>query len=169
MSIWWKSILGRMTMAFMEDTYHVGWGDEHPEETVSIWHPYCIDGKSKDGWLPVSIYAIWGQGMVEYEYNHLMYQLDDAGIPRARSCKECRSFDDDQDYNEYSGETYHCYECRRFPKYSNLRSFPFQNAQKLKCFIPAFWSTPYARLWSDDKDAARAAYYREFPKAEAKV
>ncbi len=165
MSIWWKSILWRMTMAFMEDAYYVGWGTDHPEETISIWQQCYYDGKSHEMWLPVSIYAVWRQGTVDDIYADMMFQLDDAGVPRHRECKECRSFYDDSEYGDY-GEVYsYCPRCYRFPRYDNLKTFPFKNAPE-KCFIPNFWLTKYSSTWEPEgprRDAAWAAYYKKYP------
>lgn len=87
-----------------------------------------------------------------HNFELFMDQLDDAGVPMQRSCQECISYFEEREDGDY-GVCHSCEPgCRRFPRYANLTSFPFQNAQKLKCFILDFWNSKYGSLMSGNEE-----------------
>jgi hypothetical protein len=124
MGIWWKSILADLTERFMNNAN---------DDFRSMCHLFC-------------------DRMILEKYELLMDQLDDAGVPMQRSCQECTSYFEDREDGDY-GVCYSCEPgCRRFPGYANLTSFPFQNAQKLKCFVLDFWNSKYGSLMSGNEE-----------------
>jgi len=163
MSIWWKSILGHVTAAFMRQAY--------PDDVVSIYQsPW---GAWTEGYFEgVSNYLVYCMDLIDLEFDTIMDQLDDAGVPRQRPCTQCVDFSDESEWGDYGVQ--YSYEpcCRRFPKYNNLSSFPFKNAQNLTCFVLNFWNSKYASLMTGNEeidDLYFERYKREYLPQQVKA
>jgi len=131
----------RSYIACVEKMFSNPWYDWDDEETHL--NPHFAEFNIKDFHAPI----------VEF--------LDAYGVERYWSCKQCKYYYYESEWDEMTYHSYGWHECEKRPQNQNLLSFPFKNAPR-KCFVPEFWATSYGiRYHGRDEDEHLKEEYNE--------
>lgn len=134
----WRSYIGCVQKTFLNPWYRCG-----DEETQL--KPYFSDFNISDF------------------RNSIMEFLESYGVEQYWSCKECKYYYYDSDWNEMTWESYGWHECSKRPQNQNLKSFPFENAPQ-RCFAPSFWVTSYGSKYCgrDEDEYLKEEYHDKY-------
>ena len=96
----------------------------------------------------------------DFDY-YILELLEQYGVEQYWSCRQCKHYYYEFEWNEMTWESYGWHECNKRPQNQNLKTFPFENAPR-RCFIPDFWVTSYGvRYHGRNDDERLKEEYRE--------